>query len=143
MRGSASASKMQALSDKKKKDVLNSAIEMLSASEGYYRDYATRNNEFYTTYKSAINTGLKFKEESGSKKSYTLFLASSLASWYSKVFWNGIFANQANIAKYGIKTAGALIDLVSASSALAKANVAGSASQESLPVVEEPTNPFM
>ena len=143
MGGSASAGKMQALSGAQQKDVLNSAIEMLSASEGYYRDYATRNNEFYTTYKSAINTGLKFKEESGSKKSYTLFLASSLASWYSKVFWNGIFANQANIAKYGIKTAGALIDLVSASSAVAKANVAGSASQESLPVAEEPSNPFM
>ncbi len=141
--GSVDAGKMQALSGAQQKDVLNSAIEMLSTSEGYYRDYAVRNNEFYNTFKSALKTGLDFKEESGSKKSYTLFIASSLSSWYSRVFWNGIFANQANIAKYGIKTAGALIDLVSASSAVAKANVAGNASQESLPVVEEPSNPFM
>ena len=143
MGGSASTGKMQALSGAQQKDVLNSAIEMLSASEGYYRDYATRNNEFYTTYKSAIQTGLKFKEQSGSKKSYTLFIASAVASWYSKVFWNGIFANQANIAKYGIKTAGALIDLVSASSAVAKANVEGSASQEAIAIAEEVKNPFM
>lgn len=141
--GKASVGKMQALSGAQQKDVLNSAIEMLSTAEGYYRDYASRNNEFYTTYKSAIQTGLKFKEESGSKKSYTLFLASSIASWYSKVFWNGIFANQANIAKYGIKTAGALIDLVSASSAVAKANVAGNASQEAIAIAEEVKNPFM
>lgn len=144
--GSANTGKMQALSGAQQKDVLNSAIEMLSLAEGYYRDYATRNNELYQTYVSGIKAGKEFREESNSKKSYTLLIASSLASWYSRVFWNGIFAKQSAIASYGVKTSGALIDLVKASSAVAKANVEGSASQEAIALAtpaEEQKNPFM
>lgn len=135
---------MTALTAAQRKDVLNSAVNLLDSAGEYYREYAARNKEFYKTYVDNLDTGLKFIDENSRQGTpYANAIVGSAAGWYTRVFWAGIFSEQAEIAKYAANTAGALIDLVRASSAVAKANVEGSASQESLSVDTTPSNPFM
>ncbi len=118
--------KMSALTGAQQKDVLNSAIEMLNTVAEYFTEYKARNTAFYKTYVENLDTGLRFIADNKNQKTpYTNAIIGSAAGWYTRVFWAGIFKEQSDIATYASTTAGALIDLVSASSAVAKANVGG------------------
>ena len=143
-RNSGGSNTMPALTSAQRKDVLNSAIGMLSCVENYYKEYKNRNQQFYKTYVDNLDTGLKFIDENSKQKTpYANAIIGSAAGWYTRVFWSGIFSEQADIAKHATNTAGSLIDLVKASSNVAKANVAGNASQEAIAIAEEVKNPFM
>ena len=136
--------KLQALTSSQQKDVLTSAIAMLEYAKAYYGEYGTRVKSLYRINSEAIAKSKSLQKQGDNVgRSWAGALAASTMTAVYRCYWRGLLQDQSDFAAHLVKTAGNLIALVEASSAVAKANVAGNASQESLPVVEEPSNPFM
>lgn len=134
---------IQVLTGAQQTAVLANAIKLLEASKSYFDSYAARNKAFYDAYCRNINEGLAWRDKNG-KTPYGAGLISSSTGWYTKVFWNGIFRGQSNIARYASNTANALLDLVEASGKLAKANVASTETYNPFLDTSDPeANPFL
>jgi hypothetical protein len=126
---------IQALTTAQQNDVLAGTIGMLTTAREYYKNYAQRNAECMKAYQTAYNQRWAMAKSITFENSSSTSIALPLFEFYTRMFWRGIFKEQANIAIYVRKTASALIDLVATSSAQAQG---GSPSQESIDV-----NPFI
>ncbi len=126
---------IQALTSTQQNDVLAGTISMLTTAREYYKNYAQRNADCMKAYQNAYNQRWDMGKRSTFENSTSTSIAIPLFEYYTRLFWRGIFKEQANIAVYARKTGAALIDLVAASSAQAQG---GKPSQESLDV-----NPFI
>lgn len=109
---------MEALDPSQQKEVLDSAIAMLTAAGDYYRDYAKRNRNAMDVSKTTLTLIQEVRADTSPftqravRNAFTRTMA-----WYTNMFWRGIFADQSKIANYARSTSKALIDLVEASSA--------------------------
>lgn len=126
---------IQALTSAQQNDVLAGTINMLTTARDYYKSYGQRNADCMKAYQNAYNQHWEMVKRTTFENETTVQIVLPLFDFYTRMFWRGIFKEQANIAVYARKTGAALIDLVIASSAQAQG---GTPSQESIDV-----NPFI
>jgi hypothetical protein len=139
--GAPATGTMQALNPSQQKDALSSAISILVDISGYFKDYATRNEQCMRAYQAAykdevsfIRSNLTYEKAESRRAIYGIF------DFYTRVFWRGIFKQQAAYSIYARKSAKALIDLVETSSAEAQGGK--DYSPESLNLADS-DNPFI
>lgn len=126
---------VQALTAAQQKDVLDGVIQMLTVSRDFYKNYAQRNAGCMKAYQDAYNQRWEMVKRTTFENSSSTNIALPLFEYYTRLFWRGIFKEQAKLAVYVRKTSSALIDLASASAQQAQG---GSPSQESINL-----NPFI
>lgn len=108
---------MEALDPSQQKEVLNTAISMLTSAGNYYRDYAKRNRNAMEVSKTTLKLIQDVRADTSPFTQRAVRNAfSRTMAWYTNMFWRGIFADQSKIANYARSTSKALIDLVEASS---------------------------
>lgn len=135
---------LQALNSSQQKDVLTSAINMLVTAKEYYDSYAERAKSLYRVNQEGIAKGKALQKQGDNVgRQWAGALTASTMTGIYRVYWSGLLEDQSRFAAYLVKTADQLIQFVEASSAAAKANVEGSASQEAIAIAEEVKNPFM
>lgn len=109
---------MQSLNSSQQAEVLASAERLLITARNFYKDYAIRNRSAMEVSQKTAKLIADVNKNTSSitqRAVQNAFLFTM--NWYTKMFWNGIFADQHKLANYTRGSAKALLDLVEASSA--------------------------
>lgn len=128
---------MQALTGGEQLEAINATIANLNLVRDFYKGYPERAAGYMRTMKAA-NSNLSGIERvmTGGVNAWAAMVYRNALMQYSRTYLEEVIGNQNKIAKYVISSSTAVVGLVAASSAGAKANVAGSVSQED-------ANPFL
>ena len=115
--GGAKNPEIQSLTSQQQTQTIDAAIEILSVGRDYFKNYAVRNGRCMEIYQRAYQMKVATRKESkangfSSADKYIL----PVYNFYARLYWRGIFSDQAKFANYARTSAKALIDLVDASS---------------------------
>lgn len=111
---------IQALKPQEQSQVLDLALKMLIKARDFYKDYATRNQRcmdvFMKSYRLMADISKAHRGIGNFSKAQVIAAAHDIQSFYTRIYWNGLFDSQGKIADYARKTASNLITLVEHSS---------------------------